>query len=49
MKKSKHFTEDMKWGYLLVAPTILGLLILNVYPFIKTLILSFSKTHPFGL
>lgn len=38
----------MKWGYLLVAPTILGLILLNVYPFIKTLILSFSTTHPFG-
>lgn len=38
----------MKWGYLLVTPTILGLILLNVYPFIKTLILSFSTTHPFG-
>lgn len=49
MGKKKRFTEDMKWGYLLVAPTILGLIILNVYPFIKTLILSFSTTHPFGI
>lgn len=48
MEKKKHITEDMKWGYLLVAPTVLGLIILNVYPFFKTLILSFSKTHPFG-
>lgn len=49
MGKKKQFTEDMKWGYLLVAPTIIGLVILNVYPFIKTLILSFSTTHPFGI
>lgn len=49
MGKKKGFTEDMKWGYLLVAPTIIGLIILNVYPFIKTLILSFSTTHPFGI
>ena len=48
MEKKKHMTEDMKWGYLLVAPTVLGLIVLNVYPFFKTLILSFSKTHPFG-
>lgn len=48
MNKKKIITEDMKWGYLLVAPTILGLILLNVYPFIKTLILSFSTTHPFG-
>lgn len=48
MNKKKIITEDMKWGYLLVTPTILGLILLNVYPFIKTLILSFSTTHPFG-
>lgn len=49
MGKKKWLTEDAKWGYLLVAPTILGLIILNVYPFIQTLILSFSTTHPFGI
>lgn len=48
MGKKKWMTEDAKWGYLLVAPTIIGLLVLNVYPFIQTLVLSFSTTHPFG-
>lgn len=48
MGKKKWLTEDAKWGYLLVAPTILGLIVLNVYPFIQTLVLSFSTTHPFG-
>lgn len=47
--KQKFWNEDAKWGYLLVAPTIIGLLVLNVYPFIETLILSFSTTHPFGI
>ncbi len=47
--KKKFWTEDAKWGYLLVAPTIIGLIVLNVYPFIETLILSFSTTHPFGI
>lgn len=48
MGKKKWLTEDAKWGYLLVAPTIIGLVLLNVYPFIQTLVLSFSTTHPFG-
>ena len=49
MGKKRILTDDAKWGYLLVAPTIIGLIILNVYPFIQTLVLSFSTTHPFGI
>src|SRR5699024_11819990 len=37
------------WAYLMVAPTIIGLLVLNIYPFLDTIKLSFSKTMPFGL
>ncbi|MDO4284384.1 MAG: sugar ABC transporter permease [Eubacteriales bacterium] len=48
MKKG-FWTDDAKWGYLLVAPTVIGLIVLNVYPFIQTLVLSFSTTHPFGI
>jgi multiple sugar transport system permease protein len=48
MGKNKTFTEDDKWGLILVAPTIIGLVVLNVWPFIQTIILSFSTTHPFG-
>lgn len=48
MGKKKWLTEDAKWGYLMVAPTIIGLIVLNVWPFIQTVILSFSTTHPFG-
>ena len=48
MGKKQYLTEDAKWGYLLIAPTIIGLIVLNVYPFLQTLILSFSTTHPFG-
>ncbi|MCI9018103.1 MAG: sugar ABC transporter permease [Lachnospiraceae bacterium] len=36
------------WGYIMVAPTIIGLIVLNLYPFIDTLKLSFTKTKPFG-
>ena len=49
MDRKKFLNEDAKWGYILIAPTIIGLLVLNVYPFIETLILSFSTTHPFGI
>ena len=49
MGKKHILTDDAKWGYLLVAPTIIGLIVLNVYPFIQTLVLSFSTTHPFGI
>ncbi len=48
MGNKKWLTDDAKWGYLMVAPTIIGLIVLNVYPFIQTLVLSFSNTHPFG-
>ena len=33
----------------MVAPTVIGLLVLNIYPFFDTIKLSFSKTLPFGL
>ena len=49
MGKKRTLTDEAKWGYILVAPTIIGLIVLNVYPFIQTLILSFSTTHPFGI
>ena len=47
-KKKKGLNQDNKWGYLMVAPTIIGLLVLNVYPFIDTIILSFSSAKVFG-
>ena len=47
MDRKKFLNEDAKWGYILIAPTIIGLLVLNVYPFIETLILSFSHHTSF--
>ena len=47
-RKKKGFDQDNKWGYLMVAPTIIGLLVLNVYPLIDTIILSFSSAQVFG-
>lgn len=47
MSKAKR--HEAFWGYLMVAPTIIGLIVLNFYPFFDTLKLSFAKTLPFGL
>lgn len=47
-KKKIGLDQDNMWGYLLIAPTILGLLILNVYPLLDTIRLSFSSTKVFG-
>lgn len=45
MKKNK--VKKWMWGYFFVGPTIIGLLVLNIYPIIRTLILSFSKSVGF--
>mgnify|MGYP005764353133 CR=1 FL=1 len=47
-KASRHAKSESRWGYLMVAPTVIGLLVLNIYPFLDTIKLSFSKTRPFG-
>ena len=48
VKTKKSFNSDYMWAYLMIAPTIIGLVVLNLYPFIETLILSFSSTKAFG-
>lgn len=47
-KKNNYHKSESRWAYIMIAPTILGLILLNVYPFIQTLILSFSSTKAFG-
>lgn len=46
MRKQK--VADYTWGYIMVAPTIIGLLVLNVWPLIQTAYLSFCKLSGFG-
>ena len=46
LKNAKY--NEWMWGYILVAPTVIGLLILNIIPLIQTFILSFQKTGDFG-
>ena len=52
MKEKQKMTAAAKneaaWGYLFVAPTIIGLIILNFYPVINTIYQSFCKTGDFG-
>ena len=40
--------REQNWGWFMVAPTIIGLLILNVWPFIQTLYASFCAHLGFG-
>ena len=47
-KISAAAKEEQLWGYLMVAPTIIGLLILNVWPFIQTIYASFCEHLGFG-
>ncbi len=39
---------DWMWGYIFVAPTIIGLVVLNIWPVFQTAILSFSKDLGFN-
>ncbi|MDO4491367.1 MAG: sugar ABC transporter permease [Lachnospiraceae bacterium] len=52
MKQKRKMTAAAKnealWSYLFVAPTIIGLIILNFYPAINTVYQSFCKTGDFG-
>lgn len=40
-KLSTAAREERNWGYIMVAPTIIGLVVLNVWPFIQTIYASF--------
>ena len=47
-KTSKLSRDGAKWGLIMVAPTVIGLIVLNIWPFIETIYMSFSKSLPFG-
>ena len=52
MKEKRPMTAKQKneaiWAYAFVAPTIIGLIVLNFYPAIDTVWQSFCKTGDFG-
>ena len=47
-KISKSTLNEWMWGYIMILPTFIGLMVLNIIPAIQTLILSFEKSGAFG-
>ena len=47
-KLSAAARREEHWGWLMVAPTIIGLVILNLWPFVQTLFASFCEHLGFG-
>ncbi|MBQ2627809.1 MAG: sugar ABC transporter permease [Eubacterium sp.] len=47
-KMTKAEKTEAKWGLAFVTPTIIGLIVLNFYPIIRTIYMSFFKTGDFG-
>ena len=49
MKSTSKLGRDGRfWGLVMIAPTIIGLMILNIIPFFQTIYMSFSKSKAFG-
>jgi len=46
--KKKTKINEWLWGWFLIAPTVIGLVILNIIPAIQTFYLSFFKSGDFG-
>jgi multiple sugar transport system permease protein len=40
--------NEWSWGWFLIAPTVIGLIVLNIIPIIQTVYLSFFKSGDFG-
>ncbi len=47
-KMSRAEKNEAMWGLIFVAPTMIGLIVLNFYPIIYTIYQSFCKTGDFG-
>lgn len=47
-KMTGRARSEWFWGWLFVFPTMLGLIVLNIYPIFKTILESFYKTGDFG-
>ena len=48
MKLSVAARREENWGWIMVAPTIIGLLVLNLWPFVQTIYTSFCEHLGFG-
>ncbi len=49
IKPTKRRVNEWFWAWALVAPTIIGLLVLNIIPIFQTLYMSFFKSGDFGI
>lgn len=47
-KQASRKFQDYTWAYIMIAPTIIGLIILNIWPLIQTIILSFNTVDGFN-
>ena len=47
-KRTAAAKNEARWAWAFIAPTMLGLIILNFYPAINTVYQSFCKTGDFG-
>lgn len=47
-KVSKSTLNEWYWGWFLVAPTVIGLIVLNIIPIFQTIYMSFFKSGDFG-
>lgn len=47
-KKTNREKSEFIWGWLFIAPTMIGLIILNIIPIFQTIYQSFFKTGDFG-
>ena len=48
MKWTSRQKNECIWGWAFILPTMIGLIVLNIYPIFKTIIESFYKTGDFG-
>ena len=48
LKMSAAAKREQNWAYIMVAPTIIGLVVLNLWPFVQTLYTSFCEHLGFG-
>ena len=48
IKLSAAERREENWGWIMVAPTIIGLFVLNIWPFIQTIYTSFCEHLGFG-
>lgn len=48
IRKTSREKDEMFWGWMFIIPTMLGLLILNIFPIFQTIYQSFFKTGDFG-